>query len=382
MIKIFFSFRGLVTCILLLLICLLLIGKQLSPNRKSIEYVSDQPFEGRLSFYYGTGYSSPLDDIKNALRNARESIEIAIYSFDSEELRNILVERSRSGCDVVLITDVGNEVQTRALFADVKSNIDLVFVTTPNGFMHHKFVIIDGKSQNGMLITGSLNYTDLQGMYDQTQLLSSRDEALISAFKMEYDLLKLGVSGTNKLNKVSYDGLALKAKYPNGTIELWFSPGKVSSSLRQRIAWLIDHASNNIQIINWQITDDEIARLLVDASVRGIDVQIITDDFTINQKHSVFPYMKEVTAMEGLSLQILTDESLSADNPSLPNSFVHHHAMIVDGETALFGSENWTNNGFFNNDGATMITTIEPLVNEYESAFKIIKAMVENVSQE
>ncbi len=51
------------------------------------------------------------------------------------------------------------------------------------------------------------------------------------------------------------------------------------------------------------------------------------------------------------------------------NSFLHHHLLLVDGTIAVFGTNNWSTNGFFNNNESIMISNIPYMFQSFKQAF-------------
>ena len=51
------------------------------------------------------------------------------------------------------------------------------------------------------------------------------------------------------------------------------------------------------------------------------------------------------------------------------NSFLHQHLLIIDDQTVIFGTSNWSANGFFQNNEATIISNIPSLVKSFTKSY-------------
>lgn len=116
-----------------------------------------------------SAYFSPSDEVLNVLLgeidNARNSIDICVYTFTNRKLAFSLIDAKKRGIKVRVILDErsdSNNQFTKGGFLmangiEVKkiSGTKAVRSNDWDGLMHHKFAVIDSNT----LITGSLNWT-------------------------------------------------------------------------------------------------------------------------------------------------------------------------------------------------------------------------------
>jgi phosphatidylserine/phosphatidylglycerophosphate/cardiolipin synthase-like enzyme len=246
-------------------------------------------------------------------------------------------------------------------------------VPSADGSMHHKFLLIDRGLPGAELFFGSYNFTYLQEKYDPCFLLETTRPEIISIFGEEFDRLVQNYHGTKKL-VVSPDPFAARIKYPEGYLEIWFSPQPASGGLKERMLGLIKVAKSEIKAMIWDFTSRDLAGGLADAAGK-IPVSIITDDYNYSLPSSAFNYLTAEKAKHGLTkLEVTTDARRNQeikDNFKINdlNSFLHHHLLLIDGRIAVFGTNNWSYNGFYNNDESIMVTDLPALVKPFSDVW-------------
>jgi phosphatidylserine/phosphatidylglycerophosphate/cardiolipin synthase-like enzyme len=366
-----------------------LITGLIAPNRKANDAPREAttpisthlPFSGRLHFNNEVGESDALDIIREQIDRASHSLEIAVFSFTSTELRDALYSAARRGVRVSVVIDASLSERYGQLWEHMPKRMSLTQGGTHDPeqsigttYMHHKFIIADRGHPGESLITGSLNFTPLGEKYNQSFMLETSDEHLIDAYGAEFERLESGASGTEKLGIASYRPLASTIEYPNGTMEVWFSPGDASESVRDRVVNLIRSSQKSIDIMMWTLTDQGIATALIERARQGVMVRIITGSRTAETEHSAIPLLAAARDGEALStIEILTDKKLAegarGEIPEGIVPYIHHHSMVVDDAVLVTGSGNWSLWGFTRNDENHIVTNIPSLIQGFRDTF-------------
>jgi phosphatidylserine/phosphatidylglycerophosphate/cardiolipin synthase-like enzyme len=345
------------------------------------ETVVESPLSATLHFNNEVGRKGALDLIRKKIEGASTSIEIAVFSLTSTELRDALYAASKRGVKITLILDLSLSGQHDALLSRMPIGMERVNAGTYDeknslntAYMHHKFIIADRGRPTETLVTGSLNFTPLGEKYNQSFMFETSDHAIITAYGEEFDRLKRGVSGTKKLHDESYDPWASMIRYPDGFLEIRLSPESSGQSFKAEIKRLIQASTKSIDIIMWTLTDREIAQALVQKAKEGVMVRIITEEKTSVTAHSMIPTMQAEREENNLgTLEILIDTKLAqgavSAMPEGLDPYIHHHLMIADGETLVTGSGNWSLWGFSRNDENHIITDIPFLVRGFQATF-------------
>ncbi|MFA6995208.1 MAG: phospholipase D-like domain-containing protein [Patescibacteria group bacterium] len=342
-----------------------------SPPARTIEV--NESFSANLYFNDELGLDVFSELIVNGLDAAKNKIELAMYSMDNSAIRDALYRAAARGVSVDLVFSDKHQNGIENLFVNNHKNLKISFVSSNGGSMHHKFLLIDRGSAQPKLFFGSYNFTNIQGKYDPSFILTTERPELISLFGDEFDRLAGGLHGSVK-KSANYNPYAALIRYPEGFIEIWFSPGLVDNNIKDRMLNLIRNSRDNIKIMTWSLTDKDVAAELALKS-KQIPVSIITDDYNWSATGSAFPVLAAQKNRQNLNnLEIITDSNRNQEIAKiLPdddlNSFLHHHLLVLDDRIAVFGTNNWSSNGFFRNDESVMITNIKSLVKAFEQSY-------------
>lgn len=121
-----------------------------------------------------------------------------------------------------------------------------------------------------------------------------------------------------------------------GTIQLAFSPEGNTGTI---VVQAIEHATKQILVQTFSFTHSRIARALIDAKRRGVDVQLIADE-------------KQIRIMPGKQVQNIAAAGVPTFVDSLHDS-AHNKIMVIDAglpqEAVITGSFNFTHAAQFRN---------------------------------
>ncbi len=342
------------------------------------ELIAKEALNSELLFNNEIGTDLFSKRIVAELDEAKHSIEIAMYAFTLTSVRDAVYRASERGVKVTIITDAKKDEMHDIFFIKVPESIKRLSPSNSSTLMHHKFVLIDRGEKTAKLIFGAYNFTDLQEKYDPSFLFISDNEDLIASFGGEFDRLEASLSGLSKYEDRNYSPWDLNLKAGEYNYEVWFSPGKRGESVKGRLLELVQSASSSLKIMIWDFTDKDLAVEIIKKAREGVKVQIITDTWNFNNQYSVFHYLLEAKERYALdNFELITDhkngdlilETAGADvNPDF-DPFLHHHLLIVDDNTALFGTNNWSQAGSFSNDESIMVTNDKKIVSDFLGSF-------------
>ncbi|GAA5215024.1 phospholipase D-like domain-containing protein [Corallincola platygyrae] len=135
-----------------------------------------------------------------------------------------------------------------------------------------------------------------------------------------------------------------------------FSPG--NTCLRQ-ILDLCHQAKKSLDICVFTISDDRITEAILKAHRRGVTVRVVTDNDKANDAGSDVDYLQR----KGVDLRMDTSPY-----------HMHHKFMVVDGDTLLNGSFNWTRSATDKNEENILVTQSESLVKPFQKQFETLWA--------
>ena len=356
--------------------------------------------------------------IVDAISSARQSVEVAVFELRLPKIAQALAERYQAGVKVRVILDNSyslpfsqltpseiNQLDERAhsryeeYFALIDLNRDgqlsdaeinqrdaLVILRNAgvpliddtadgsrgSGFMHHKFVIVD----NNTVLTGSANLT-LSGIHGDLRQRESRGNA--------NNLLKIKASGLAKLFTEEFNlmwgdgpGGELDSKFGKNkpfrepqqvnigetVITVQFSPTSPRKpwnlSSNGLINKTLERATQSVNLALFVFSEQRLANTLETIDRQGIPVKALLD------RGFAFRYYSE--GLDLLGVALTNNCKYEKDNlpwrepittvgvPQLPpGDKLHHKFAVVDRQTVITGSHNWSASANYSNDEAVLI---------------------------
>lgn len=363
-----------------------LLKQAMYANRsKSIDFAEESidskvPLEMELKFNNEIEKMGPIEDFISYIDSAEYSVEIAVFSLKSQRLYDAILNADKRGVKVTMILDSSRKahhdydmgVLPKSIVRIDAGNYESLD-SKNNVYMHHKYMIVDRGYPTQKLIAGSLNFTDVGEKYNQSFYFITSDQNLVSVYGEEFDLLNRR-SGVSKIGDRSYDPWSARIQYANSFVEVWMSPGFSKRSLKYRILDLIENATSSLDLMMWDFTDEDIAQALIKKGKEGLKVRLLVENTTTENIHSVVSYMsfkKEKEGLQNLEI-ILDDKSEEFVKEIVPygfNPYLHQHTMIVDKNVVVFGTNNWSLWGFYQNDEDSIVTDDKYAVEEFQKTF-------------
>ena len=271
-------------------------------------------------------YFSEVDDnnsyslekrLVDRLGAATLQVDAALYHLSAEPIADAFIAAHNRGVRVRIFTEADNvdkqiaRLQTAGIpVADDGDN---------DGLMHHKFIVIDER----YVWTGSYN-TTYNGAYKNNNNVLFIDSALLAYnFTQEFRELFLAA----QIEKVSGQYIAYpQVKFNDGTeVHTYFSP---ESDTIPPLLKEIKSAEKSIHFMAFSFTHDALGGAMCDRFKAGIDVQGVFERRQVD-KHSEFEAMKAV------GLSVIQDKNKGA---------MHHKVIVIDAETVVTGSYNFSKN--------------------------------------
>lgn len=146
------------------------------------------------------------------------------------------------------------------------------------------------------------------------------------------------------------------------TSRVFYSPGEACLGA---ITSLIKVARRSLDICVFTITDDRITNRIIDAHRRGVNVRVISD----NDK--AFDTGSDARRLAQSGIPVRTD-----DTPD----HMHHKFAVIDDNTAITGSYNWTRSAAKDNHENVLVTDDSSIVRSYSGEFnRLWKTMTRKV---
>ena len=162
------------------------------------------------------------------------------------------------------------------------------------------------------------------------------------------------VESANKLTLI-------KSDKPEGNARVLFSPG---TECRDAIIQQIKLAKFSVNICVFTISDNEITDEIIAASKRGISIKIVTDD------DKSFDTGSDVNRMAKMGIPTKIDGM---------RGHMHHKFCVIDKETVISGSYNWTRSAADRNYENIIIGTnvriAKAFLNEFDNLWRDLKPL-------
>ena len=194
-----------------------------------------------------------------------------------------------------------------------------------------------------------------------TEILAEEqpNEALLAVYRHEaFSVAREHLHDPRAKQIVSWLEDVLKLLRPRRTAavtevaEARFSPGE---DCVNRVISLFAHAQRTADVCVFTITDDRIARAIVEAHRRGVTVRVITDDMKTDDLGS------DISALRQAGIAVREDRS---------EHHMHHKFALFDRALLLTGSFNWTRAATAYNQENIVVTNNGQLVRAFTDAFE------------
>ena len=276
------------------------------------------------------------------------------------------------------------EINKRDALAILNSaNIPLIDDTADgskgSGLMHHKFMIIDGKT----VVTGSANFT-LSGIHGDLDNANTRGNVNHLVLINNREIARLFAEEFNYMWQNKEFGLDKAWRSPqtiswnNSKVTVQFSPisSKQDWSLSANglIGKMLDKASKSINLALFVFSDQNLADILQNKQQQGVSIKALID------REFIFRYYSEALDMLGVSLA--NKCKYEANNKPWNNGLktvgtadlatgdkLHHKVAIIDNNTVITGSQNWSAAANYNNDETVLIIESKIVAEHFQEEF-------------
>ncbi|BAL81066.1 phospholipase D-like domain-containing protein [Caldisericum exile] len=311
-----------------LFIVLLFVYYKLIPQQST---PAIQSYSGTVNIFYtpDMGKTSVVDGIKNA----KNSIDIEIYTFSDTEILQELVSAKKRGVKIRVILEenpyggysANKETKDKLSYYGIETKWD----NKAYNYTHSKFMIID--SRTGYIMT--LNFTKSAFTKNREFGVIVNDENIVQ------ELIKI------------FEADWKRSPYnPKGDTPLVVSP----ENSREKIETLLKSAIGEILIYAEEIQDPSVMDILKKRRAYGADVKIIiADPKNIQGNDVVISELKRY----GIDIKYIT------------SPFIHAKIIIVDRKYAFVGSENLSSNSLDNNREVGIILSNPEVIDKLREVF-------------
>ncbi len=312
-------------------------------------------------------YSRPLSELTRADINKLSARDRSRYQefftlVDSDRNGQLSTKEINNGDALIILRN-----------ANIPVIDDTADGSKGSGLMHHKFMIVDRQ----IVVTGSTNFTlsDIYGDFANSEtrgntnnLVVINNQELANIFTEEFNLMWGDGPGGALDSKF---GLGKPMRSPqkltleNSTIEVQFSPISPSqpwdNSANGLIGKTLNNATESIALALFVFSEQKLADILLQKQQQGVTIQgVFEPEFALR-------YYSETLDLLGIAIKDNQCQYEADNNPwqtPLPTVGIaqlargdkmHHKFALIDRQTVITGSHNWSAAANYDNDENVLI---------------------------
>jgi phosphatidylserine/phosphatidylglycerophosphate/cardiolipin synthase-like enzyme len=280
-------------------------------------------------------YAGSIEDILiQKINAAKNSIHIAAFEFNLTPIADALIAAHKRGVDVRWITDDENGLGVdgnagRGQFAMLQKAKIKVIADDRQALMHNKFIIFD----NNTVWTGATNLTTT-GIFDNNNnVIVIHSPELAKIFESQFNDMWNGEFGPSAPSDVAAQSVVI-----DGTpIQVYFSP---EDDAMQYLIPVVQSAQKSIRFMAFSFTDTNLGKAVLDRFKHGVDAAGVFETRGSESSPSQLPYLfcnKVPVRQDGNS------------------SSYHHKVFVIDSETLIVGSFNFSKNANTDNNENVLV---------------------------
>jgi phosphatidylserine/phosphatidylglycerophosphate/cardiolipin synthase-like enzyme len=336
---------------------------------------------------------SVAEKLVNFIGQATKSIEIAAYSFhlcpeEHDMLAGALNERAAAGVSVRVAYDAGSQ---QAVIPD--PGHDFCDPNTPHfvaslgvpskaiesyrALMHDKYVVVDAKTPNGQVWTGSTNFTDDSWTLQENNIITLRSQTIADLYRNDFD--ELWIDGNIATSGVGDSGEATLHYMGEPAFALVnFAPGE-GEWIDMSLAQLIDRTTDRLTLAFVVLTSSAVIRALQGLMVRKVPVDGVYDWAQmegVKYQWSLVPENKwKIGAFEEIvQYGHLVGKKSTPYTPASKHDYMHNKVMVLD-DITVTGSYNFSRHAQRNAENILMIQS-DQLADTYRQYIDGLKQTV------
>jgi phosphatidylserine/phosphatidylglycerophosphate/cardiolipin synthase-like enzyme len=283
---------------------------------------------------------------------ASSRIDVSIYDFNRDSIRDGLIAAHNRGVQVRVVTDdQARDHPTYSLYFDAleAAGIPVVDDDRPGSIMHNKFFVFD----ETVIWTGSTNITDRGFTVNHNNSLVLTSTLLADIYAIEFEQMFAG-SFSNAKSEI----VTTTLDYNGRPLQVYFSPkGNAIDPIITEVA----AAEDSIYFSIFFFTSSDLAQAMIERRQAGLEIRGVWDLLG-----AASPFSQDEALCDG-GIPIKIENFYG---------FMHNKFMVIDAggdnPRVVTGSMNWTGAGNNSNDENTLIIHDGDVAQAYLDAFQVL----------
>jgi phosphatidylserine/phosphatidylglycerophosphate/cardiolipin synthase-like enzyme len=218
--------------------------------------------------------------------------------------------------------------------------------------MHNKFVVVDGQA----VWTGSWNFTENGTFRNNNHAIYIQSQELAKNYSIEFEEMfdQQSFGPTSPANTANP-----RIQLGDTLVETCFAP---EDQCVEKLIEQVNQAQQSIRFMAFSFTHDGLGQAILNQAKAGVAVQGVFEKRGSETEYSEFGRMKRQ------KLDVLQD-----GNPYV----LHHKVFIIDEQTVVLGSFNFSNNADESNDENLLIIHDPQIAQQFLAEFERVYAQAQ-----
>ncbi len=287
---------------------------------------------GESPVYFFLGPSPTMEKALQAfIESATKTLDVCVFDMNLPEVAQALLAAQSRGVKVRVVLDRDNAAKAYDIedeLAEMEKRGMLTRAHNRSGLMHNKFMIADGIR----VWTGSYNFTRNCSRFNDNHAIVLENKQLAENYEMEWKEMFEGRHG----KRFAYPTPHPKINMGGTIIQNYFTP---EDDVRGAIVAEMAKATNEIAMMAFSFTDRALTDAIQEAMGRGVRAMVLLDSGLARHPGANTRELMEMGANVRMS----------------PGVRLHHKVIVIDRETVVLGSANFSAAAFDRNDENVLI---------------------------
>lgn len=329
------------------------------------EETSNAPIDNRtgpIRVYFTTPELSPdKSEIASAcvsyIDQTKETLDVCAFELDNKVITEAIVRAVQRGVKVRVVTET-NYLNESGILAVKAVGVTVVDDQRDGALMHDKFLVLDNKA----VWTGSMNFTENCAYKNNNNgiFIESRElaENYATKFSWMFELKKFG-GAPSRSHKIPHPVVTLA----DGTvIENYFS---THDRVADKVIAETGKARESIHFMAFSFTHEGIGRTMLGRAQAGAELMGVFEKTQVAGGHSQYDKFRSA----GNKIEVYLDAN--------PRN-MHHKVIVIDGNTTIAGSFNFSESADKSNDENIVIIRNSSVAKLFEQEFQKVYVLAKS----
>jgi phosphatidylserine/phosphatidylglycerophosphate/cardiolipin synthase-like enzyme len=299
-----------------------------------------------------TRLNTIVDGFVEAINSAQHSLDIAIYQLNLPQVGQAILAARERGVQVRLVTDTDSLEELDVLIELKQAGLPIV-PDDRGAIMHNKFAVVDGQA----VWAGSWNFTPNDAYRNNNNAIFIHSPELAANYTAEFEeMFNDHAFGPKSPANTSHPTLVIG----NTQIETCYAP---EDGCSEKLVNALAQAQTSIHFMAFSFTHEGIGQAVHDRAKAGVSVQGVFETRGSETEYSEYGRMKK----QGL-------EVWQDGNPYT----LHHKVFIIDDQTVVMGSYNFSASADEANDENMLIIHNAEIAARYNQEFEHVSQQAQN----